>query len=64
MADPSLSDQALAALDEALRETNPLNRMMLIERALKLHRQALEARDAGSDANARPGDRAGRRTQR
>ena len=64
MADPALSDQALAVLDEALRETNPINRMMLIERALKLHRQALEARAAGSDAVAPPGDRTGRRTLR
>jgi hypothetical protein len=64
MADPSLSDQALSVLDEALRETNPITRMMLIEQALKLHRQAVEARDAGVAADAGRGDRAGRRTQR
>ena len=46
MADPSLSEQALAALDEALLARDPISRMMLIERALKLHREALEARDA------------------
>ena len=43
MADPSLAEQAIAALDEALRERDPLSRMMLMERALKLHRQAMEA---------------------
>jgi hypothetical protein len=64
MADPSLSDQALSVLDEALRETNPITRMMLIEQALKLHRQAVEARDAGAAADAGPRDRAARRTQR
>jgi hypothetical protein len=64
MADPSLSDQALAVLDEALRETNPITRMMLIEQALKLHRQAVERRDDPSAVDAPPGDRTGRRTQR
>ena len=43
MADPSLAEQAIAALDQALREREPLARMMLMERALKLHRQAMEA---------------------
>jgi hypothetical protein len=43
MADPSLADQAIAVLDQALRERDPLTRMMLMERALKLHRQAMEA---------------------
>ncbi|HEX3406480.1 MAG TPA: hypothetical protein VHS81_04510 [Caulobacteraceae bacterium] len=64
MADPSLSDQALAVLDEALRETNPINRMMLIEQALKLHRRALEARDAALAADAKPAAGTFRRTQR
>lgn len=58
MAEPSLADQSIAALDEALRTRDPLSRMTLIEQALKLHRQALEARDAGAaapdDRNPRP----------
>jgi hypothetical protein len=61
MAEPSLSDQAIATLDEALRERDPLSRMILIERALTLHRQALEARDAPPAAAAR---QPARRSQR
>jgi len=61
MADPSLSDQAIAALDEALRARDPISRMMLIEQVVKLHRQALEARDAARAA--RPAPQPARRTQ-
>ncbi len=43
MADPKLAEQAIAVLDQALRERDPLAKMMLMERALKLHRQAVEA---------------------
>ena len=43
MSDPSLAEQAITALDQALRERDPLSRMVLMERALQLHRQALQA---------------------
>jgi hypothetical protein len=43
MADPSLAKEAIDTLDEALRERDPLTRMMLMERALTLHRKALRS---------------------
>jgi hypothetical protein len=57
MADPSLADQAIAALDQALRERDPLARMMMMERALKLHRQAMDA------AAERPAPKSARRAK-
>ena len=58
MAHFSLEDRAIDALDQALLQRDPISRMMLIERALKLHRQSMEARD-GEPANDRgPGERA------
>lgn len=45
MAHPSLEDRAIDTLDQALLQTDPISRMMLIERALRLHRQSMEARD-------------------
>jgi hypothetical protein len=45
MAHISLEDRAIEALDLALLQTDPISRMMLIERALRLHRQSMEARD-------------------
>ena len=50
MSDPSLAEQAIAALDQALHERDPLSRMVLMERALKLHRQALQAAAAEHQA--------------
>jgi hypothetical protein len=65
MAEASLSDQAIAALDEALRTRDPISRMMLIEQAVKLHRQSLEASDADRAARSavQPAPRSGSRTQ-
>jgi len=45
MAHTSLEDRAIEALDQALLQTDPISRMMLIDRALRLHRQSMEARD-------------------
>lgn len=45
MARTSLEDKAIEALDQALLQTDPISRMMLIEQALRLHRQSMEARD-------------------
>ena len=45
MAHPSLEDQAIDALDRALGQPDPISRKMLIEQALRLHRQSMEARD-------------------
>ena len=39
--DPSLAEQAIEALDEALAAQDLLDRMRLMDRALKLHREAL-----------------------
>jgi hypothetical protein len=58
MADLSLSDLAIDTLDRALRETDPISRMMLIEHALSLHRQALEARNGRPVVKADPDDAA------
>ena len=60
MTERSLSDEAVDTLDQALRQTDPLSRMMLIERALKLHRCAVETADCGS----REGSRAANPTDR
>jgi hypothetical protein len=46
MAHTSLEDKAIEALDQALQQSDPISRMMLIEQALRLHRQSMEARDA------------------
>ena len=64
MSKPSMSEKALATLDEALRQADPINRMMLIEQALKLHRQSLEARDAALAAEVKRRTRPVRRPQR
>jgi len=45
MAHASLEDRAIEALDQALLQSDPISRMMLIEQALRLHRQSMEARD-------------------
>jgi len=45
MAYASLEDRAIEALDQALLQSDPISRMMLIEQALRLHRQSMEARD-------------------
>ena len=45
MAHTSLEDRAIETLDEALLQRDPISRMMLIEQALRLHRQSMEARD-------------------
>ena len=45
MAHASLEDRAIEALDQALLQRDPISRMMLIEQALRLHRQSMEARD-------------------
>jgi hypothetical protein len=42
----SLSDRAAERLAQALAEANRHERARLMEEALKLHRQAVEARDA------------------
>jgi hypothetical protein len=60
MTEPALEHQAIAALDRALRQTDPLSRMMMIERALRLHRRAVEAAENDSAAESRPDDGARR----
>ncbi len=55
MAHASLEDRAIEALDQALLQSDPISRMMLIEQALRLHRQSMEARDRDpADAEPRP----------
>ena len=58
MAKPSLTDQAIEAIDQALLQTDPITRMMLIEHALELHRQALAARVRDPPASAKRRDEA------
>jgi hypothetical protein len=65
MTDQALARQAIEALDRALGATDPLSRMMLMEHALKLHRQALQSEpDAEPQSCGRPdrGDAANRQT--
>ena len=52
MANPSLANEAMEALDRALQARDPLTRMMLMERALKLHRQAVQQDDDADDGPA------------
>lgn len=52
MTEASLERQAIATLDRALRQSDPLSRMMMIEQALRLHRRAVEAAEA--DAEGKP----------
>ena len=49
MANPSLANAAIEALDQALQAHDPLTRMMLMERALKLHRQSVQQDDDAED---------------
>jgi len=49
MTERPLSAEAVATLDRALRQTDPISRMVLIERALKLHRRAVEATEREAD---------------
>ena len=59
MAESSLQHDALTTLDWALRQTDPISRMMLIEQALKLHRRAMEAQeDDAADEHATTSDAA------
>jgi hypothetical protein len=60
MIEPALEHEAIAALDRALRQTDPLSRMVMIERALRLHRRAVEAAENNSAAESRPADGARR----
>ena len=56
MTESSLEHEALTTLDWALRQTDPITRMMMIEQALKLHRRAVEAREDDSAAESEPVD--------
>ena len=54
----SLEDRAIDALDQALLQRDPISRMMLIEQALRLHRQSMEARERQPANDRGPSGRA------
>ena len=58
MAHTSLEDRAIEALDQALLQSDPISRMMLIEQALRLHRQSMEARDREPASDGAPSEEA------